>query len=79
MVTKHPALDDQGIACYILAKNHMVTKPLLLRIMQKEGYILAKNHMVTKPGITGRNSAESYILAKNHMVTKRLSFLICTA
>ena len=33
---------------YILAKNHMVTKPVDLTNTVPPCYILAKNHMVTK-------------------------------
>ena len=35
----------------ILAKNHMVTKPLVKVFGLSHGLILAKNHMVTKPQI----------------------------
>ena len=34
--------------CYILAKNHMVTKLSTDNRLICSGYILAKNHMVTK-------------------------------
>ena len=51
MVTK-PASGIKGInSCFILAKNHMVTKLSLLIIGFWFCFILAKNHMVTKPQI----------------------------
>ena len=35
-------------SCFILAKNHMVTKQKQLKDAGTSSFILAKNHMVTK-------------------------------
>ena len=48
MVTKHTDRIHQQYRCLILAKNHMVTKRLLIQIAILICLILAKNHMVTK-------------------------------
>ena len=55
---------------YILAKNHMVTKPARIMVQCLISYILAKNHMVTKRVSDAGTWYFRYILAKNHMVTK---------
>ena len=51
MVTKLRRTILYSIFSLILAKNHMVTKPLVGTALHKAGLILAKNHMVTKPQI----------------------------
>ena len=51
MVTKHGCSYSSIYSCLILAKNHMVTKPLEALYHQIYCLILAKNHMVTKPQI----------------------------
>ncbi len=51
MVTKQRAELGTGLACLILAKNHMVTKHEKPRRKSTVSLILAKNHMVTKPQI----------------------------
>ncbi len=48
MVTKRLSPTLCCLACYILAKNHMVTKLYDWVPTNGYGYILAKNHMVTK-------------------------------
>ena len=48
MVTKLDALYSVDGICFILAKNHMVTKHILNIQLLAKGLILAKNHMVTK-------------------------------
>ena len=52
MVTKLVfGLLNSGL-CYILAKNHMVTKHISDHALENFRYILAKNHMVTKHQIS---------------------------
>ena len=51
MVTKQGSKSLSSLFCLILAKNHMVTKPIMLALINCKGLILAKNHMVTKPQI----------------------------
>ena len=48
MVTKRCLPCQSVYYCFILAKNHMVTKPNHMLIRLVKGFILAKNHMVTK-------------------------------
>ena len=48
MVTKRVRCFVSNAMRLILAKNHMVTKLLDKRDLQKTSLILAKNHMVTK-------------------------------
>ena len=57
-------------ACFILAKNHMVTKQSGLYKIYGYCFILAKNHMVTKHVKPSGTKRDCFILAKNHMVTK---------
>ena len=52
MVTKLSTLLCSLALRYILAKNHMVTKPIDIPDWIPVSYILAKNHMVTKPQIS---------------------------
>ena len=75
MVTKREDAANVGTHGFILAKNHMVTKPLCLDEYYHLCFILAKNHMVTKPCKQVLTVSVCFILAKNHMVTKRLSFI----
>ena len=70
MVTKLAKGAQMGLNCYILAKNHMVTKRQSCHEEEHPGYILAKNHMVTKRALKASGRRKCYILAKNHMVTK---------
>ena len=70
MVTKLYRRNQKAIFCYILAKNHMVTKRRKTLMHFKTRYILAKNHMVTKQNLPRHILRICYILAKNHMVTK---------
>ena len=51
MVTKLSTTLIVTCFCLILAKNHMVTKPIALSFIIARSLILAKNHMVTKPQI----------------------------
>ena len=71
MVTKLVSEELTRSFCYILAKNHMVTKQGDDTPETLPSYILAKNHMVTKHAYITSLLTFSYILAKNHMVTKQ--------
>ena len=51
MVTKLLFVLLELSCCFILAKNHMVTKQSQSIALIQRSFILAKNHMVTKPQI----------------------------
>ena len=71
MVTKPISQNATPVLSLILAKNHMVTKLMLLVTIHHHSLILAKNHMVTKLTYNIHLHPQRLILAKNHMVTKR--------
>ena len=54
----------------VLAKIHMVTKPLDVAVKLYLGSVLAKIHMVTKLTMFNTPSVSGSVLAKIHMVTK---------
>ena len=70
MVTKQKNIISSQCRRLILAKNHMVTKLIILKLLYLKGLILAKNHMVTKLICVENVLLPGLILAKNHMVTK---------
>ena len=70
MVTKPKKIIERYSNRLILAKNHMVTKLIIMRLCDNDSLILAKNHMVTKLLNSPNRGRHCLILAKNHMVTK---------
>ena len=62
MVTKLNIFLALHTMCYILAKNHMVTKRMPCFAVKALCYILAKNHMVTKPSRINQTETARYIL-----------------
>ena len=73
MVTKLAYAMYDVIRRLNLAKIHMVTKPIIIGICDKNSLNLAKIHMVTKQPSDGIYSKLSLNLAKIHMVTKHRS------
>ena len=70
MVTKLSAFLVEIGKSSVLAKIHMVTKPILLSLFLIFCSVLAKIHMVTKPNVITSAPKLGSVLAKIHMVTK---------
>ena len=77
MVTKHERINLSLEECYILAKNHMVTKLTFTVTVPSSGYILAKNHMVTKPVAANSIDASALYSSKKPYGNKTVSTVFC--
>ena len=70
MVTKRPDCPLKLRIRSVLAKIHMVTKPITIGTLKPNCSVLAKIHMVTKHSFVTYIYIIGSVLAKIHMVTK---------